>query len=157
MTSVPSHRRRPGRPTTTNPATQRLPVVRVTPAKLDEYRNIATRMGVSISEWVRVNLDVGAGDDLEVFMKKRRESRINDIETGRYYQFKIPGNYKTLGYVLKTDGEYVEFQPYKQGIDEKAENPGTPKRVQRVNKDQIIDVIPASKQMLNASGESGLY
>ena len=152
-----SNHRPPGRPKTANPATERLPVVRITPDKLATYRKLAGDMGVSVSEWIRVNLDASIEDEREEFMRKRRESRINDIEIGRYYLFKIPGNYKTLGYVIDTEGNYVEFRPYKKGLGEEESTPNRAIRNQRVNKDQIIDVVPASRQMLLAADEPRLY
>lgn len=46
-----------GRPPVENPATERLPMVRVTPEKLQSYREKAKQEGKSFSEWVRCALD----------------------------------------------------------------------------------------------------
>jgi predicted DNA binding CopG/RHH family protein len=46
-----------GRPRSNNPATARLPNIRVTPDKLREYRDKARQEGVTFSEWVRTALE----------------------------------------------------------------------------------------------------
>ncbi len=145
--------RRPGRPKTNNPANARLPVVRITPVKLDVYRQAAQDRGVSISEWVRVSLDAALHENHDTFMEKRRESRINSLEIGQYYQFKIPGNYKTLGKVQLIEGDFVEIIRHKAGTVVDQNNSDMGARTHRVHKNQIIDVVPASKQMLESKSE----
>ena len=48
-----------GRPPAPNPASALLPQVRVTPAKLQEYKQTANESGKTLSEWVRDCLDEG--------------------------------------------------------------------------------------------------
>lgn len=57
-------KRRPGRPKTKNPATERLPVVRVTPNNLNRYKAASESAGATFSAWVRDALDKAA-DSLE--------------------------------------------------------------------------------------------
>ena len=46
-----------GRPPIENPATEKLPMVRVTPEKLQGYKDKAKQEEKSFSEWVRCALD----------------------------------------------------------------------------------------------------
>jgi predicted HicB family RNase H-like nuclease len=49
--------KRMGRPPVENPATERLPMVRVTPEKLKAYKEAAEKEEISFSAWVRKSLD----------------------------------------------------------------------------------------------------
>ena len=46
-----------GRPTVANPATEQFPSIRVTKDKLEEYRQAAESDGLSFSQWVKSVLD----------------------------------------------------------------------------------------------------
>lgn len=51
-----------GRPvgsTIDNPMSTQLPVIRVTPQKLTEYKEAADASGSNFSQWVRSTLDMG--------------------------------------------------------------------------------------------------
>ncbi|MGQ7844875.1 hypothetical protein ACUNV4_10380 [Granulosicoccus sp. 3-233] len=53
-----------GRPPTANPATEKLPNVRVTPDQLQSYVAASKVRGESLSAWVKRNLDRVAKRDL---------------------------------------------------------------------------------------------
>ena len=46
-----------GRPKIDNPASEKLPMIRVTKEQLDNYKNAAEEKQLSFSEWVRKALD----------------------------------------------------------------------------------------------------
>ncbi len=53
-------KRKPGRPKSENPATKKLPMVRVTPDQLENYKEAAEIEGLAFSAWVRTVLDKAA-------------------------------------------------------------------------------------------------
>ena len=55
--SEPASQKKMGRPPTENPASEKLPMVRVTPAQLSRYKAAAAQVGQSFSAWVRNALD----------------------------------------------------------------------------------------------------
>jgi len=46
-----------GRPKSENPATEKLPMVRVTPEQLNAYKEAAEKSNITFSAWVRDALD----------------------------------------------------------------------------------------------------
>jgi len=55
--STPSSKKKLGRPVSTDPASERLPTVRVTPAQRDSYVEAAGAQGLKVSAWVKRTLD----------------------------------------------------------------------------------------------------
>ena len=55
-----SKKRKPGRPKTDNPASEKLPMIRVTPEQLDNYKAAAEHEELPFSVWVREKLDRAA-------------------------------------------------------------------------------------------------
>jgi len=49
-----------GRPLSDNPASERLPVVRITPDQLENYKEAAEQEEMAFSSWVRDKLDRAA-------------------------------------------------------------------------------------------------
>jgi len=49
--------KRMGRPRVDNPASARLPSIRITPDKLEAYKDAAVKKDIKLSEWVRDALD----------------------------------------------------------------------------------------------------
>lgn len=58
-------KKRRGRPSTPNPATEKLSNVRVTPEQVENYSNAAETHGESMAAWVKRNLDRAAARDLK--------------------------------------------------------------------------------------------
>jgi len=56
MTTQPE-KRKPGRPVSTDPASERLPTVRVTPAQRDAYVAAAGAAGLKTAAWIKLALD----------------------------------------------------------------------------------------------------
>ena len=52
--------RKPGRPKSDNPATEKLPMIRVTPDQLENYKAAAEHEEKAFSAWVRDKLDRAA-------------------------------------------------------------------------------------------------
>lgn len=52
-----------GRPPVENPATEKLPNIRVTPEQLQSYRDAATSKDETLSDWVRRHLNRAAKRD----------------------------------------------------------------------------------------------
>lgn len=49
--------KRRGRPSVENPATERLPMIRLTPEQLKAYKQVAELEGLSFAAWAKTNLD----------------------------------------------------------------------------------------------------